>query len=253
MAVTKILSKRMRLDKLINYVANPDKTDDYVLTYFYHCHRANATKQMLDTKDRFSKRDGIQAFHIIQAFDRGEISPELAHQIGNEFIKEHLPDYEVVLGTHVDKGHIHNHIVLNSVSFTKGSKYHSTSRSYFREIRRISDRLCKEHGLSIIIKPTGKAMSYVEWKLRKAGVYTERELFAMDLEECISLAGYPRQVYDLMEARGYTIGHSSKYPTFTPWNSIHALRAQRDGKTLTEDELFAIISHDLEYGTVETA
>ena len=102
MAETKILSKRMRLDRLINYVVNPDKTDDYVLTYFYNCHRDSAKKEMLDTKDRYSKRDGIQAFHIIQAFDRGEISPELAHRSGHEFIKEHLPDYEVVLGTHVD-------------------------------------------------------------------------------------------------------------------------------------------------------
>ena len=249
MAVTRVLSKKMRLDRLINYVANPDKTDDYVLTYFYHCHRTNAVKQMLDTKNRFSKRDGVQAFHIIQAFDKGEITPELAHQIGNEFIKEHLPDYEVVLGTHVDKGHIHNHIILNSVSFTNGKKYHSTAQSYFREVRPISDRLCKEHGLSIIMESTGKAMSYVEWKLKQAGVYTERELFSMDLEESISLATYPGEVYDLMEARGYTVAHNSKYPTFTPHKSTHPYRAKRNGKSLSEDDLFGIISHELEYGT----
>ena len=252
MAVTKVLSKKMRLDRLINYVANPDKTDDYVLTYFYHCHRTNAVKQMLETKNRYSKRDGIQAFHIIQAFDRGEITPELAHQIGNEFIKEHLPDFEVVLGTHVDKEHIHNHIVLNSVSFMNGKKYHSTAQSYFREVRPISDRLCKEHGLSIIMESTGKAMSYVEWKLKQAGVYTEREFFELDLEECMANASEPGEVYKLMEARGYTVTHNSKYPTFTPYKSTHAYRAKRQGKSLTEDELFGIIDHDLRFGTKET-
>lgn len=241
MAVTKILSKRMRLDRLINYVVNPDKTDDYVLTYFYNCHRGSAKKEMLDTKDRYSKRDGIQAFHIIQAFDRGEISPELAHQIGHEFIKEHLPDYEVVLGTHVDKEHIHNHIVLNSVSFMTGKKYHSTSQSYFREIRGISDRLCKEHGLSIIMESTGKAMNYVEWRLMQAGVYTQRELFEIALQENMNDASSLGRFYTLMQWSGYEIRHDSKYPSFVPTNGKYGFRAKQDGRSLTEDDIEAII------------
>lgn len=145
-----------------------------------------------------------------------------------------------------------NHIVLNSVSFANGKKYHSTAQSYFREVRPISDRLCKEHGLSIIMESTGKAMSYVEWKLKQAGVYTEREFFELDLEECMANASEPGEVYSLMEARGYTVAHNSKYPTFTPHKSTHAYRAKRQGKSLTEDELFGIIDHDLRFGTEET-
>ena len=158
MAITKILSKRMRLDKLIRYVQNPDKTDDTVFTYCQYCDPKDAAKQMQATKERYGKTDGIQAFHIIQSFSPGEITPELAHELGIRFIKEHLSDYEVVLGTHVDKEHIHNHITLNSVSFKTGKKYHSTAQSYYQQIRKISDRLCREYGLSVVIETSGKAL-----------------------------------------------------------------------------------------------
>lgn len=245
MAVTKILSKKMRLDKLINYVINPDKTDDYVLTYFYNCPRDGAARQMKETKKRYSKTDGIQAFHIIQAFNPGEISSELAHEIANSFIKEHLSDFEVVLGTHVDRGHIHNHIILNSVSFMDGHKYHSTARSYYREIRAISDRLCREHGLSVIMETHGKAMSYAEYKLRKAGVYTLREMFDLDLEECLGTAYDLGSFYALMEAKGYEIAHTSKYPTFKHKEASHGFRAKHNGKSVTEDEILELIMNGM--------
>ena len=251
MAVTKILSKKMRVDKLIRYVLNPDKTDDYVLTYCFYCDKKTAAKQMLETKARYMKKDGIQAFHIIQAFDKGEITPELAHRIGYEFIREHLPGYEVVLGTHVDKEHIHNHIAFNSVSFKTGMKYHSTARSYFREIRAISDRLCREHGLSVIMETSGKSMSYVEWKLKQAGVYTNRELFGIDLEECLNLAYDLGNFYALMEDRHYEIGHNSKYPTFKPYGAKHGFRAKLGDRSLTEEDILNIIMNGQLYGAPE--
>ena len=153
MAITKILSKNMRLDKLIRYIQNPDKTEESVLTFCQFCNLKDAARQWAETKRHIGKTDGIQAFHIIQSFAPGEITPELAHELGIRFIREHLSEYEVVLGTHVDKGHIHNHIAFNSVNAKTGMKYHSTAESYYQQIRKISDRLCREHGLSQAAHP----------------------------------------------------------------------------------------------------
>ena len=114
MAVTEILSRTMRIEKLINYVTNPAKTDETNYTYYYQVEPKIAAQSMRETKERNNKTDGIQAFHIIQSFAVGEVTPELAQEIGKQLIKEHLSDYEVVMGTHIDKDHIHNHIAFNN-------------------------------------------------------------------------------------------------------------------------------------------
>lgn len=237
MAVTKILSKNMRLDKLIRYVQNPDKTDDAVFTYFRNCDPEDAAQRWHETKVFFNKTEGVQAFHIIQSFAPGEITPELAHELGVRFIHEHLPEYEVVLGTHVDKGHIHNHIAFNSVNAKTGMKYHSTAESYYQQIRKISDRLCREHGLSVVMETSGKGISYAEWKLHRAGVLTLRELFDQDVEECLSQAMDLGQFFALMEGHGYTVKHHSAYPSFIPDGYAHPYRIKRNGKAWTEDDI----------------
>lgn len=241
MAITKILSKRMRLDKLIRYVQNPDKTDDAVFTYCQYCDPRDAAKQMQATKERYDKTDGIQAFHIIQSFSPDEITPELAHELGIRFIKEHLSDYEVVLGTHVDKEHIHNHITLNSVSFKTGRKYHSTAQSYYQQIRKISDRLCKEYGLSVVMETSGKGITYAEWKLHEAGLLILRELFDQDVEECLSQAMNLGGFYALMEDHGYTVRHHGSYPSFVPDGYSHPYRIKRNGKSWTESDIESFI------------
>ena len=139
MAVTKILAKSMRIDKLINYVCNPNKTDEQTFVSCVGCRRETAADTWMQTKRRYGKTNGVQAFHIIQAFEPGEVTPEVAHEIGNRFAKEYLDGYEVIVGTHVDKHHIHNHIIYNSVSDRDGSKYHSSKESYYREIRGVYD------------------------------------------------------------------------------------------------------------------
>ena len=171
MAVTKILAKSMRLDKLINYIRNGDKTEDEVLVSAINCTPQKAARQMLQTKERYAKEDGVQAYHIIQSFSPEEITPELAHLLGEEFSVQFLPGYEVVIGTHVDKEHIHNHIAFNSVCLKTGRKYTNTFIDYYQGIRRISDELCRENGLSAIMETGGKSLSYIEWKLHKAGLF----------------------------------------------------------------------------------
>ena len=251
MAITKILSKNMRLDRLVRYIQNPNKTDDAVFTYCQYCDPKAAARQMRATKERYGKTDGIQAFHIIQSFAPGEITPELAHELGIRFIREHLSDYEAVLGTHVDKGHIHNHIAINSVSFKTGKKYHSSAQSYYQQIRKISDRLCREHGLSVVMETDGKAISYAEWKLHQAGLLTLREMFDQDVEECLSQAMDLGGFYGLMEDHGYTVRHHGSYPSFVPDGYSHPYRIKRKGRTWTEDDIKRFIDYAMTDPTFE--
>lgn len=152
MAITKIMPRKARLDVGIQYVLNGSKTDHQILTAYQNCDPDHAYQQMMDTKRWAGKVDGRQYYHIIQSFKPGEISPELALEIAKKFAEEHLEGYEVVIGVHVDREHIHAHLVFNSVNALTGQKYHSTMQNYYRQIRGISDGLCREHGLSVIMQ-----------------------------------------------------------------------------------------------------
>ena len=252
MAVTKILAKSMRLDKLVNYIKNGDKTNEGTLVSAIHCLPVDAVKRMLHTKALYGKEDGVQAYHIIQSFKIGEISPETAHLLGKEFSVGFLPGYEVVIGTHIDKDHIHNHICFNSVNADTGLKYHSSPESYYKGIRRFSDELCRKHGLSVIMETGGKGLSYIEWKLHKAGLLTYREMVDMHVQECLSMAFDIGNFYELMEDRGYVIEHHSQYPSFRPDGAKAPFRAKQNGRSLTEDDLRRIIDEGLDINTPET-
>ena len=211
MAVTKILARHARLDLAINYAVNPDKTDEEVLTAYLNCDKGHACHQMLATKEAKNNRDGVQYYHIIQSFKPGEITPELALEIAQAFAKEHLADYEVVIGVHVDKEHIHAHMVFNSVNLVTGRKYHSNAKSYYQQIRTISDKLCREHGLSVIMegKPS-KAVSYIEWLRQSKGQPTFRSMLEADLRDAIADANDLGHFFLLMEHKGYEIQHGNR-------------------------------------------
>ena len=211
MAVTKILARHARLDLAINYAVNPDKTDEEVLTAYLNCDKGHACNQMLATKEAKNNRDGVQYYHIIQSFKPGEITPELALEIAQAFAKEHLADYEVVIGVHVDKEHIHAHMVFNSVNLVTGRKYHSNAKSYYQQIRTISDKLCREHGLSVIMegKPS-KAVSYIEWLRQSKGQPTFRSMLEADLRDAIADANDLGHFFLLMEHKGYEIHHGNR-------------------------------------------
>ena len=251
MAVTKILAKNARLDHLVRYVINPKKTDEQVFVSSVGCVPESAARTWMDTKRRFGRIKGVQAYHLIQSFRPGEITPELAHEIGSRFAERYLDGFEVIVGTHVDKAHVHNHIIFNSVSDRDGHKYHSSPASYFREIRGLSDRLCREYGLSVIDEPNKRALTYVEWRMQKLGIRTQRQLVDRDVEECLSLAMDVGQFYALMEDRGYTVQHRSKYPTFVPYGDEHGHRARMKGKAMTEDDLIAYIDKAMTDPTFE--
>ena len=251
MAITKIYAKRVRLDKLIRYVINPDKTDEMTLVSGIGCEVKSAYAEMMQTKEMFHQTDGVQAYHIIQAFSPEEIDGETAHELGQQFIEEYLKDYQVVIATHVDKHHVHNHLVLNSVSDKTGKKYHSSPESYYKQIRTISDRLCREYGLSVIMNPARHSLSYMEWKLQENGILTLRELFDQDVEECLSQSLDLGGFYALMEDHGYTVRHHGSYPSFVPDGYTHPYRIKREGKSWTESDIESFIDRAMSDPTFE--
>lgn len=211
MAITKILGKNHRLDTVIKYVINGDKTDEQILTDYINCDPGYAYQQMMDTKRAVGKLDGRQCYHIIQSFAPGEVTPELAFEIAQEFAKEYLSEYQVVIGTHVDREHIHSHLVFNSVNMETGEKYNSTPQNYYRQIRAISDRLCREHGLSVIMQGDGsKTMSYYEWLRHRKGQPTYRSMLEADLKIAIEGANDIGHFYMLMEDKGYEVKHGNR-------------------------------------------
>ena len=211
MAVTKILARKGRLDVGIRYVLNGDKTDEQILTASQGCSAEHAASRMLKTKRQYRQMDGVQYYHLIQSFRPGEVSPELALEIAREFAAEHLPGYEAVIGVHVDKEHIHAHTIFNSVNSDTGEKYHSNARSYYSQIRAISDRLCREHGLSVIMEGKGeKAVSYIEWLRQSRGQPTFRSMLEADLREAIEDANDIGHFFLIMEHKGYEIKHGAR-------------------------------------------
>ena len=169
MAVTKTHPIKSTLKAAIDYICNPEKTDGKLLVSSYGCAAETADIEFSWTRRHAIDKGTHLGRHLIQAFEPGEVTPEEAHEIGMELAKEILGGkYEFVLTTHTDKNHIHNHLIFNAVSFTDHKHYHSNKRSY-HEIRSASDRICKEHGLSVIIPGKDKGKSYIEHQAARAG------------------------------------------------------------------------------------
>lgn len=178
MAVTKTHPIKSTLKAAIDYICNPDKTDGKLLVSSFGCAAETADIEFEWTRRHSIDKGTHLGRHLIQAFEPGEVSAEEAHEIGMQLAKEILGGkYEFVLTTHIDKGHIHNHLIFNAVSFTDHKYYHSNKRSY-HEIRRASDRLCREHGLSVIIPSRDKGKSYIEHQAVQNGISYKAKLKA---------------------------------------------------------------------------
>ena len=178
MAITKTHPIKSTLKAAIDYICNPAKTDGKLLVSSFGCAAETADIEFEWTRHHAIDKGTNLGRHLIQAFAPGEVSPEEAHEIGMELAKEILGGkYEFVLTTHIDKGHIHNHLLWNAVSFTDYKHYHSNKRSY-HYIRRTSDRICKEHGLSVIIPGKEKGKSYIEHRAAQTGTSYKAKLKA---------------------------------------------------------------------------
>ncbi len=178
MAVTKTHPIKSTLKAAIDYICNPEKTDGRLLVAAYGCAAETADIEFAWTRRHAIDKGTNLGRHLIQAFEPGEVSPEEAHEIGMQLAKEILGGkYEFVLTTHIDKDHVHNHLIFNAVSFADHKHYRSNKRSY-HEIRRVSDRLCKEHGLSVVVPGQDRGKSYIEHQAERNGTSYKAKLKA---------------------------------------------------------------------------
>lgn len=234
--------EKTSLDNIIEYVANPDKTEQRLFESAINCASVEtAYDEMTATKKKFSKEDKVLAYHYIQSFKPGEVTPELAHRIGVEFAEECFGDrFEVVIGTHLDKGHLHNHIVVNSVSFADGGKLRSTPESYYNIIRKTSDRLCKENELSVIENPKYKGLHYAEWKAQKEGKPTIRGQMRAELDDIITHSYTMKEFWRKLNKSGYVIhrkGENIKHTSIIPPFGKRAIRLDSLGDDYTEEAM----------------
>ena len=240
MAVTKTHPIKSTLKAAIDYICNPAKTDGSLLISSYGCSAETVDVEFVWTRRHAIDKGENLGRHLIQAFAPGEVTPEEAHQIGLELAKEILGGkYEFVLTTHIDRGHIHNHVIWNAVSFTDHRHYHSNKRSYY-EIRRASDQLCKEHGLSVIVPGQEKGKSYVEHQAVKSGTsYKAKLKSTIDrlLPACTDLEYLLRR----LQEEGYEI-RRGKYISCRASNQERFTRLKTLGIDYTEEALAARIA-----------
>ena len=246
MAITKILSRNDGLKQAIDYVLNGDKTQEQILTAHLNCDPGFAYQQMMDTKRELGKLGGRQCYHIIQSFVPGEITPELALQIATEFAEKYLAGYRVVFGTHTDRHHIHSHILFNSVNDATGEKYHCSKSEYYQQIRAVSDRPCREHGLSVIIHgDSQKSMSYIEWLRQSKGQPTYRSMLEADLKTSIEDANSIGDFFRLMERKGHEIRHGNRLG-FKLRGQAHFMYPERKNPQYSEDGIRAAIDGNMD-------
>lgn len=235
MAITKIHPITTTLTKALNYIQNPKKTDGTLLVDSYGCVPETAYQQFMRTKEKVDKKDGYLAFHMIQSFSPGEVDYETAHKIGIELAdKVFKGRFQYVIATHIDRGNVHNHIIANSVSFKDFGKYNSSPNSYYF-IRRTSDMLCKEYGLSVVVEPKDKGKSHYEHSLDKKG-QSWKSLLRQNIDRCIIKARDWDEFLLLMQREKYEI-KSGKYISFRAEGQERFTRSKTLGADYTEEQI----------------
>lgn len=228
------------LQDALDYAANRDKTEQSCFESSYACTLETAFADMRQTKEQWHKSGGVQGYHLVQSFAAGEVSPELAHQIAKELADRVLGGrYEYVIGTHLNTGHIHSHIVWNSVSCVDGKKYRSNYKSYVTEIRAVSDELCRKYKLSVIDAENSNhvAKPYAEWLAEKNGQPTWRTAIRQDVDEAIQQSLTWRQFLSAMERKGYEVRMGRKYPVLRPPGKERFVRFKTLGKQYTPEAI----------------
>ena len=240
MAVTKIKPIRGTVNKAIAYIIDPKKTDDELLVSSFGCAASESAAKEFEWTRNLATQQGAQipkviARHLIQSFDVGEVSPEVAHEIGKQFADEWLKGkYEYVIATHIDKGHCHNHIIFNAVNFVDYHSYRSNKRTY-RELRLLSDEICKEHGLSVIPPSQSKGMDYKEYTEAKEGTSWKQKL-KQTIDRLVITAKDYDEFLKLMQEAGYEI-KTGKYVSFRAEGQERFTRAKTIGENYTEERI----------------
>ena len=246
MAVTSIWPIKGRVDQVLNYAQNPEKTMgsgrvalhtiDGVLEYAadevkteqrsfvtcLNCRESTAAADFMSTKRLWNNTGGRACYHGYQSFKAEEVTAEIAHEIGVKLAQEVWGSrFEVLVATHCNTGHYHNHFVINSVSFVDGYKFYNSPADYAK-MREVSDRLCREYGLSAVKQPEGKSKNYGEWQAEKDGRFTHRGSIRADIDRAIAASTTERDFIRVMTEMGYEFktrtknGEPLKYPALKP-------------------------------------
>ena len=266
MAITKIWSVKSRLDTSLKYIANPDKTTlqpdieavEGVIKYIknndkteqckyvkaYNCTADKAFSEMMETQEFFGKagrKNSVLAYHLVQSFKDFETTPEIAYKCGLELAERLFADkYEIVVATHLDHKHLHNHIIINAVSYLDGYKYRNNFKDYFIDIRGISDQICIENCLSVIEHPKRRGMHYGEWLALKEGRPTIRGSIRRDIDEIIKCSYTMDQFWQNLKKRGFVVhrkGPNIKYTSIIAPNAKRPMRLDNLGEGYSEAEI----------------
>mgnify|MGYP002644658210 CR=1 FL=1 len=227
------------MSKAIAYILNPEKTDEKLLVSSYGCASETAAREFEWTR-KIAEQKGMNpvriiARHVIQSFEIGEVTPEFAHEIGKQFADEILGGkYEYVLTTHIDKDHVHNHLIFNAVDFVNYHAYKSYKRIYY-DMREVSDRLCKENGLSVIPPSQNKGMGYKEYTEAKRGTSWKQKL-KQTIDRLVITAKDYDDFLRLMQEAGYEI-KTGKYISFRAEGQERFTRSKTIGENYTEERI----------------
>lgn len=252
MAYDKIITLRGRMDHCLDYVLNEEKTGlanalayvenptkTHQLVTGINCEVDTALSDMRATKKRWDKKGGVLGYHIIHSYAPGEVTPDEAHAAGVEFAQRLLGDkYEIVVATHVDREHLHCHIVFNSVSFVDGKKYRSDFQSYFGDLRGTSNEVSRERGLSVI-EPEGHGKHYTEWTAEKQGRKIVMGYVRQDIDAAIAESFTFDTFLAALRRQGYTIKYGSnvKHTTVQPPGGGYVFRLDSMGGGYTEADI----------------
>ena len=229
------------IDNMVEYASDDLKTEKRVYVSGVNCQIPYAKEQFLETKRRYGKLGGRTCFHGYQSFRAGEVDADTAHKIGVALAKELWGDrFEVVVATHLNTDHYHNHFVVNSVSFMDGKKFYNLKSDYQR-MREVSDRLCREHKLSVIRDPQGKGKNYAQWSAEQNGKPTYQSIAKADIDRAVMASTTMRDFYRVMEEMGYRLklytksGSLLKHPVAIPPGGTEGVRLDRLGYDYTLD------------------
>ena len=223
------------LADVIEYAADTSITEKELFVSGVNCNSETAREEMIATKNAFGKNDGICGYHGIQSFKPGEVTPEIAHEIGVKLARQMWGDhFQVVVATHLDQNHIHNHFIVNSVAFTDGHRLWK-EKNYWK-MRAQSDELCREYGLSITI-PQNRNKKYAEWKAEREKNPTQRSLLRKDIDRILLTVSSLPEFYEKLQENGYTVNTERKYVSVRPPGAERNIRLQSLGEEYTEEAL----------------
>ena len=231
--------QKQALEDVIAYAADEDKTEKFFYTTGINCCVECARDQFDTAKIRFRKTDGIVAFHAYQSFKGDEVTPDEAHAIGVQLAKELWGDrFQIVVATHTNTSNVHNHIIINSVSYKDGLKFNGC-KANTRLLRNTSDRICLEHGLSVIKEPKGKRVGTYLYKMEQAGMPTRYNVARQAIDESVALSLTIEEFKSELRKRGYNyrFDPQRKYWTITPPGWKKAIRIHQLGEAYTRESI----------------